>query len=277
MPPFQQKTLMCAPTYYDVKYAINPHMPPNINNVNKHLAKKQWQTLYKVLSNYNHIELIDGHFDLPDMVFTANGGLWLAEQHTFVVSNFATPQRSPESEFFADWILKNISNVRVYQFPKNVSFEGAGDCLKDKQGRYWIGQGSRTSEKARQHLESLGVCVYSIELVMPEYYHLDTCFAPLPNGKFLVYLPAISSNSLNVLSSVVGSENIIPVDKQSAEAFSCNVVVVNDCTLVMNAGISSALINTLQKLGFVIITIDLSEFMKAGGAAKCLTLDITRQ
>lgn len=269
-----QKILMCAPDYYDVKYAINPYMPPNINNVNKNLAMKQWENLYKLISNYCEVKLIEGQPHLPDMVFTANGGLWVTEQQMFIASNFATSQRSPESDFFIKWVTENMPRVHIKHLPTNVFFEGAGDCLRDNQGRYWLGQGNRTCKEAQQCLKQLNLNVYPIKLVTPEFYHLDTCFAPLPNGKFLVYPPAISIDSLSFLLETVGLENIIYVDQQSAEAFACNVVPINDI-LIMNTGVSSSLIEILAQNNFSVVTVELSEFMKAGGSAKCLTLDIS--
>jgi N-dimethylarginine dimethylaminohydrolase len=45
------------------------------------------------------------------------------------------------------------------------------------------------------------------------------------------------------------------------------VIIVNE--------ISDGLLSRLESLGFVVVQVELSEFLKAGGAAKCLVLRLS--
>ena len=65
-------------------------------------------------------------------------------------------------------------------------------------------------------------------------------------------------------------DHLIPVAESEARQFACNAVVVGD-TVVTNVGCPE-MHRDLEKAGFRCRETDLSEFVKAGGSAKCLTL-----
>jgi len=65
----------------------------------------------------------------------------------------------------------------------------------------------------------------------------------------------------------------IAVTEKEARNFVCNGVVV-DKKIVLPKGLSSSTKGKLKKRGFTCLELDLSEFIKAGGAAKCLTLKV---
>ena len=70
---------MCPPDYYDVVYEINPWMSVQ-RKVNRERAQKQWEDFYHLLKTKLHleIELLNPIPRLPDLVFTANGGIvWM--------------------------------------------------------------------------------------------------------------------------------------------------------------------------------------------------------
>ena len=62
----------------------------------------------------------------------------------------------------------------------------------------------------------------------------------------------------------------MPVVEAEAERFACNAVVVGK-TVIVNAG-SKQLAAGLRNWGYTPIEVELDEFIKAGGSAKCLTL-----
>jgi lysine-ketoglutarate reductase/saccharopine dehydrogenase-like protein (TIGR00300 family) len=68
-------------------------------------------------------------------------------------------------------------------------------------------------------------------------------------------------------------EKRIIVEEPDAVCFACNAVNVNN-TIVMNQ-VSDRLKQQLREVGFEVVETPLSEFLKAGGAAKCLTLRVT--
>src|SRR5689334_6235134 len=67
--------LMCAPTHFEVTYAINPWMDPT-NPVDAKRAHLQWEVLRNTYLSLGHrVDLIEPMPGQPDMVFAANGGL----------------------------------------------------------------------------------------------------------------------------------------------------------------------------------------------------------
>jgi N-dimethylarginine dimethylaminohydrolase len=65
----------------------------------------------------------------------------------------------------------------------------------------------------------------------------------------------------------------IEVSEEDAASFACNAVAVGR-RIFMNSA-SAHLQERLRAGGFLPILTPLSEFLKAGGAAKCLTLELT--
>jgi N-dimethylarginine dimethylaminohydrolase len=75
------------------------------------------------------------------------------------------------------------------------------------------------------------------------------------------------------IESRIPSNKRIVVDTEDAGNFACNAVNVGDM-IFMNKS-SEALRSRLLVAGFRVNEVDLSEFLKAGGSAKCLTLKLT--
>jgi lysine-ketoglutarate reductase/saccharopine dehydrogenase-like protein (TIGR00300 family) len=105
------------------------------------------------------------------------------------------------------------------------------------------------------------------------FYHLDTCFCPLNGGYLLYYPPAFDSYSNRLIEMRVPSEKRIAIAEADAVNFACNAVNI-DSVVVMNKA-SDDLKGRLAAAGFEVIETPLTEFLKAGGAAKCLTLRVT--
>ncbi len=110
--------------------------------------------------------------------------------------------------------------------------------------------------------------VIPLELVDGRYYHLDTCFCPIAPGMAIYYPPAFDAYARDVLQANIA--DLIPVSDEESEHFACNAVVLGK-TVVTNTG-CPALHGELRARGFEPVECPLSEFVKAGGSAKCLTL-----
>ena len=79
------RILMCPPTYYGVKYSINPWMKGEI--VDQMRALDQWGDLKDAIEKWGvQVDLLQPNKNLPDMVFTANGAL--VRDDVAVLSNF---------------------------------------------------------------------------------------------------------------------------------------------------------------------------------------------
>jgi N-dimethylarginine dimethylaminohydrolase len=114
----------------------------------------------------------------------------------------------------------------------------------------------------------LGKEVLPLELVDRRWYHLDTCLFPLRADLLAYYPPAFDSYARTVLDNLPGEK--ILINDHDALRFGGNAVVVGD-TIAMNTGCES-LRSELKAHGFTVYETDMSEFLKSGGAAKCLTL-----
>ncbi|ARV58275.1 TIGR00300 family protein [Nostocales cyanobacterium HT-58-2] len=267
----QIRFLMCAPNHYDVDYVINPWMEGNIHKSSQERAVEQWEQLHHILKEHAIVDLVPPQKGWPDMVFTANAGLILG--NTVVLSRFLHKERQGEEPYFKQWFEEN--GYTVYELPKDLPFEGAGDALLDREGRWlWAGYGFRTELDSHPYLAKwLDIEVLSLRLIDERFYHLDTCFCPLANGYLLYYPPAFDSYSNRLIEMRVQKEKRIAIAEADAVNFACNAVNV-DHIVVMNKA-SEALKARLADTGFQVIETPLTEFLKAGGAAKCLTLRVT--
>jgi hypothetical protein len=116
--------------------------------------------------------------------------------------------------------------------------------------------------------EALQCEVLPLELVDPHYYHLDTCFCPLAPGEAIWYPGAFDDYGRRALAERV--EQLIPVASEEAQSFACNAVVIGK-HVITNTGCQK-LHAALTERGYTTHETPLSEFVKAGGSAKCLTL-----
>jgi N-dimethylarginine dimethylaminohydrolase len=127
----------------------------------------------------------------------------------------------------------------------------------------------RSDASAMQWLaKQMGCRVIPLQLVDDYYYHLDTCFCPLAEDLAIYYRPAFDAYAQTVLKEHI--PRLIPVQAEEAQLFACNAVVVGQ-HVVLNTGCPN-LKADLKAHGFETHACELSEFIKAGGSAKCLTL-----
>ncbi|MDG2990909.1 TIGR00300 family protein [Candidatus Synechococcus calcipolaris G9] len=263
--------LMCPPQHYDVDYVINPWMEGNIHKSSRDRAQEQWQKLYEIIRDRAEVQLVEPQKGWPDMVFTANAGLVLGDN--VVLSRFYHPERQGEEPHFREWFLSQ--GYTVHELPSDLPFEGAGDALLDREGRWlWAGYGFRSELDSHAYLAKwLDIEVLSLRLMDERFYHLDTCFCPLSGGYLLYYPPAFDAYSNRLIELRVPPEKRIIVGEADAVNFACNAVNIHQIIILNRA--SPDLRTTLEQAGFEIIETPLTEFLKAGGASKCLTLRVT--
>lgn len=262
--------LMCAPDLYDVDYVINPWMAGNVHAASRELAVEQWTELYGAVTRVANVRLVEPQPGSPDMVFTANAGLLRGNE--VAISSFFHPERQGEEPHFRQWFRDN--GYKILEIARETPFEGEGDALFSEDGsRLWAGFGPRTTELSHQALrEAWDIEVVGLELVDPRFYHLDTCFAPLSNG-FVMYFPAaFSADALREIEAFYPAEKRVVVDEADALRFACNAVNVGE-TIILNR-IGAELSQRLEAIGFQVVQVELSEFLRAGGAAKCLVMKL---
>lgn len=264
MPVFDRPTiLMCPQDFYGIEYEINPWMSRSIPS-DAERSRQQWQSLHDILLQLQvDVRLMDPVQGLPDLVFTANAGLvW----HDIVfLSSFRHAARQGETPVDAGWFSAN--GFRTVDVPAGTFFEGAGDALFCGDTLY-AGYLVRSDASSMQWLGTqMGCRVIPLQLVDGRFYHLDTCFCPLDHRTAIYYPGAFDDYARRALSQV---PRLIAVDEDEAARFACNAVVVGR-DVVLNAGCPK-LEAALQSAGFSTHSTELSEFLKSGGSAKCLTL-----
>lgn len=260
----QPRILMCPPDHYGIEYEINPWMNRSLGAV-RELAFRQWRHLHDTLKALGvRVETMTPQPGLPDLVFTANAGLMFG--NTFLSSRFRHEVRAKESPHFDAWFAEH--GFEVTHLPENSFHEGAGDALFCGDTLF-AGYRTRSDASAHQWVgKTLGVRVLPLELVNSRFYHLDTCFCPLAPGEALYFPNAFDTYGQRVLNTHV--PKLIPVVEEEAHRFGCNAVVVGK-TVVHNSR-CPRLAEELARAGYRSVEVELDEFLKAGGSAKCLTL-----
>jgi N-dimethylarginine dimethylaminohydrolase len=260
---------MCPPTHFDVRYAINPWMKPRGIAVDRQRALDQWTGLKRAIEVHASVAVIEAQPGLPDMCFTANAGFVRGD--VFVGSRFLHSERRGEEAYFRDWFASR--GYACTRLVEELVFEGAGDALQDAGGRVWMGYGQRSSLGAAQALrEALDAEVVALQLIDPRFYHLDTCFCPLRAGGVVYFPGAFSPQSLAMIEDRFARSERIVVAESDATALACNIVDLESVVLLNRA--SDALRGEFEKRGIEVLEIGLSEFLKSGGAAKCLVLPL---
>ena len=256
---------MSPPRYFNISYEINPWMKLE-NQVDTQLAEKQWQALCETYQKELgwRVELIEPQPNLPDMVFTANGGLCLGEKA--LVANFRHFDRQPESAFFKSWFEERFAEVKKPRY----NFEGEGDGLLWGD-RLLLGYPWRSDQAAHAEIaDYFQKEVISLQLTDARFYHLDTCLTPLNEKTIALYPPAFSSESLRLLKDR-GAE-IIEASKADALAYGLNACCDEKNIVIPEA--AKTLIEIYKARGLQVWPLAMSEFKKSGGGVKCLTLEL---
>lgn len=262
------RLLMCPPDYYGIEYEINPWMRVS-NQSDGDRARTQWQSLTKVLEKEigAKLEFMEPVPGLPDLVFTANAGVLHGGKA--VPSRFRHPERQREEGYFIDWFTKK--GYEVINLDADIAFEGAGDLLEFPE--FWIGGYRQRSDiGAYDRLSTIfSKKILPVELVDQRFYHLDTCLCPLSGEELLYFPPAFDEYAQTVIASQIKPNKRFAVPPPEAERFACNAVCVDSHHVVLPTGCPETM-KWLTQQGYVPHPVELDEFLKAGGSAKCLTL-----
>jgi N-dimethylarginine dimethylaminohydrolase len=243
-------------------------MEGQIGQVDTARARRQGHSLFEDVAKFAAVEEIAAHAGSPDMCFTANAGL--IESGRVLPARFRMPERSDEEAHFARWF--ESAALEIEAFPGNEPFEGEGDALfQPGEPLLWAGYGVRTSLESHVTLStSFETEVVSLRLVDERFYHLDTCFAPLPEGRLLYYPAAFDARSQALIEERIPIDRRLVLTDRDAIDFACNVLRIDD-RLYMNAA-SDELQRALANWGFEARIHPVDEFLKAGGGIKCLSL-----
>ncbi len=261
---WERHFLMCPPEHFAVLYEINPWMHQEVA-VDLDRARSQWDGLVTTLEEAGAtVEVLDPQPGLPDLVFTANAGLVNGKQ--YIPSRFRHPQRRDEVSHDIDWFERR--GYRIDELPEGVSHEGAGDALPF--GGVLVTGAQWRSDAAAHALVSrlTGTPVQPVELVDERFYHLDMTFCPLDDRRAMLAPGAWDEAGRKAMEALVPEPLVL--DEEATLQFCANSVVVGR-TVIMPA-CPPAVGRQLEAWGFEVEVVDVSEFQKAGGACRCLTL-----
>lgn len=275
--------MMCPPDYFRITYAINQHMLQGRQAwaanpvVMQKLAKHQWMTLKKTLEDLGaRIILLPPDARYPDQVFSADSAIALTHlgRRRALLSRFRFNERKGEDAPIAQHYRRLRFEVQYSEAP----LEGTGDCIWDTRRRlFWAGVGVRTSLAAHQTMRDFfGVPVVSLRLNDGDgnreslFFHLDTCFCPLPQGEIVLFEPALHASALAAIAERVPDDLWLRVTAVDAAKMACNMVALGRHLLVSN-DLSLGLTKQLRARGYILHPLDLSVFQLAGGAMHCLT------
>ena len=260
-----RRYLMCPPEYFAVTYAINPWMRPD-RPADAATAMRQWARLRQVYLDLGHevrsIEPVPG---LPDMVFAANGATVI--DGTVLGVRFKHNERAGEAAAYLSW-FRSQGYAPVHE-PVFVN-EGEGDILVAGD-TVLAGYGFRSDEAAAGELASVfGRRVVSLRLVDSRFYHLDTALCVLDASTAMYYPAAFDDAGRAALASLF--DELIEAKDEDAEVLGLNAV--SDGRHVVLAAQATELARSLSARGFEPVPVDMSELLKAGGGAKCCTLEL---
>lgn len=258
--------LMCPPDYFGVFYEINPWMHTQVAP-DKELAYQQWHNLVNnIRAAGATVQIMEAVDTLPDLVFTANAGL--VDGRSFIPSKFRYAERVPEAAYSIAWFRSHGFEVAELSPEPHPYFEGCGDAFMVR-GQLVAGYGFRSELEAHAVLaKMLGVKVYSIKLVDPRLYHLDISFCPL-DDRHAIMAPVVWDRQ-----SCEQIEQLIPepleLEMDEALTFCANSIVIGKVVIMPHCPPRVGRI--LHKWGYEVCVSPVSEFMKAGGGIRCLTL-----
>ncbi|MBV9951797.1 MAG: amidinotransferase [Acidimicrobiia bacterium] len=263
--------LMCPPTHFGVLYEINPWMHAEVA-VDLDRARTQWEGLVATLRQAGAtVEVVEPDPIAPDMVFTANAGIVnrrAGAAPQFIPSHFRFAERQPETEIFASWFA--AQGFEVDRLPVELAHEGAGDALPFGNGLL-SGYRFRSDLPATTSLSRLtGAPVRAIELVDERLYHVDITFCPLDDRRALCAPMGWDAYGRKVVEALV-PEPLWLTDEETL-GFCANSVVVGSTVVMPATPVRVGRI--LEGWGFDVVTCDVSEFLKAGGGCRCLTLSL---
>jgi N-dimethylarginine dimethylaminohydrolase len=267
--------LMVEPSHFRVDYAINPFMDP-ARQPDPGATTAQWEAVVAAIEAAGApVDVRAQRRDAPDLVSAMNLGLPLAAPAgpRVVLSHMRYPERRMETGTAALWF--GDRGYTVHEIGRDgvgAHFE-AGDAFAWR-GDLVVGYGPRSEKLALKHLANeLDVTVRGVRITHPGMYHLDLGFCPLDDTRAMVCPDAFDTTSATRLLALVPEPLVLT--ESEAMTFCANSIVVGR-TVIMPA-CPDRVRARLEAWDFEVVVVGVPEFLKGGGAIRCLTnpLDIT--
>lgn len=271
-----RRYLMVRPDHFRVDYAINPFMDLS-QQPDPVRTREQWDGIVDAVEAAGgEVVAMAQRSDSPDMVYAMNLGFAVVDrdgEERVVLSHMRYPERRLETESAAQFFTDR--GARLHTIGRDgvgAHFE-AGDAFAWR-GELVLGYGPRSEKLASKHLAlELGTTVRRFRITHPGMYHMDLSFCPLDETRAMVCPAAYDEESAAALLALVPEPLVLTEDE--AMTFCANSIVVGR-TVIM-PGCPDRVRTQLEDWGFEVVLVEVSEFLKGGGAVRCLTnpLDVT--
>ena len=260
-----RELLLCPPDHYGIEYEINPWMSRARGAETESPRRNGRACTTSCPSLDCKIHLVPPQPKLPDMVFTANAGLTVGRK--FIPSNFRHEERAGEAPHFAQWMEEH--GYEITWLPKNSFFEGEGDALFGGDALF-CGYKFRTDIQSRiaRSRKFLSVSSSRSSWSIRASIISTPVFVRSPDGGAFWFPAAFDEYGQRAIRDHM--PNLIDVAPEEAAHFSCNAVVL-ERDIVLPGG-RAQLVQTLEERGYQCHPLPMTEFLKAGGACKCLTM-----
>ncbi len=203
------------------------------------------------------VEVLAADEQHPDSTFVEDVALLTAK--CAIITRPGALSRQGETAVLPQILAPHYTNIEEIQSPGTVE---AGDIMV-VGSHFYIGLSARTNENGAQqvitHLEKYGMSGSMVTL--EEVLHLKTGLAYLENNNLLACGEFLNKPEFQQF-------NILEIDAD--ESYAANCIWVND-TVLIPAGYPKAR-QTIEKAGYAIIEVDVSEFRKLDGGLSCLSL-----
>ncbi len=193
----------------------------------------------------------------PDSCFVEDTAV-LAEEFAVITNPGAASRKGETTEI--EKTLKNYYD-RIYKIEEPGTLDG-GDILR-AENNFYIGISKRTNYEGANQLKAIlekhGYNPFFVEL--KNYLHLKTGIAYLDNNN-MVLAGELKNNSIfNDFKKII-------INKE--EEYAANCIKVNDFVFIAKGFPKTK--RKISEIGYNIIELDMSEFMKIDGGLSCLSL-----
>jgi|TARA_Y100000031_G_C8237657_1_gene394146 dimethylargininase len=230
----------------------------NLGIPNYSLALTQHANYIEVLKKCGlNVLVLEPEEEYPDSTFVEDVALLTSD--FAIITNPGAPSRRGEITEIKAVLKKYYKNIEQIESPGTVE---AGDIMM-VGSHFFIGLSERTNaigaEQLIECLEKYGKTgsVVKLEKVL----HLKTGLAYLEHNNLIACGEFLSNEEFRKF-------NILEIDKD--ESYAANCIWVNNKVLIPK-GYPKAK-KTIEKAGYEIIEIDVSEFKKLDGGLSCLSL-----
>ncbi len=278
--PQPRRIVMADPAAFDVAYAINPHMRADdgqLERVDRALARAQWSALQGEFEGVGfEVHVLAAMPAQPDLVFCANQVLPIPREASVTgrALALASNMRWPERRGEVGHVLRGVRGLgyQARRLDRLAPLEGMGDGLwHPGRALLWAGVGPRSSLTAwRSVARWTSAQVLPLELVDPDFYHLDTAMALLDERTCLWLPGALSPSSRRLVERTI-PRRIEADEREGRELLAANAFCPDGEHVWIQRGCERTSAR-LRAAGYCVREVDTSEFLKSGGSVFCMKL-----